>query len=1009
MDDIRYDLRYLTDPQVFAVGRLPAVSDHDVFASVAEAAQGHSSLSLCLDGRWKFACAETPEARPVGFAAPEYDCAAWGEIDVPAHIQLQGHGAPHYVNTQYPWDGHEALRPPQIPVRENPVGCYVKHFTVPQGWAGYRVTLVLHGVETACFAWLNGVLLGYAEDSFTPSRFDLTDALLAGDNKLAIEVYRYSSASWIEDQDFWRFSGIFRSVELRAEPRPHVEDIFVRAVPDEQLASGLLTADIRLRLPAQAVSLRAELLAAGGEAVDSLTLPAQASLRIERRISHPLLWSAEQPSLYTLRLTLLDEGDGVMEVVQTEVGFRRVEIRGGVLLLNGRRLRLRGVNRHEFNCKAGRALTEADMLWDIQTIKRNNINAVRTSHYPNHSLWYRLCDRYGVYLIDEANLESHGSWQKMGKVEPSWALPANVPEWRAACLDRAASLLERDKNHPSVLLWSCGNESYGGSNIFAMAEYFRGRDPLRPVHYEGVFNDRRYPATSDVESRMYPPAAEVAAWLDRDITKPYVLCEYSHAMGNSCGGLADYLALEDRYPQYAGGFIWDYIDQALLGTLPNGARGLRYGGDFDDQPTDRNFCGDGLVFANRTLTPKMQEVKYLYQNVRIMPDAEGVTLENQSLFDDLRGYALCWRLTRDGEPFAEGALEGVTVPAGERHAFPLPLPPMREAGEYALLCELCLKVATPWAEAGYAQMHGQAVVARVANAEAISRAKPYATAVGDVNAGVYAQGVETLFSFAEGGPVSLRRHGQPPVLNFAPRPSLYRAPTDNDRGNGFAEDTALWMAFSELATPTLEALQTDGGRLRALYRFALPPLTDASLQTEYEALAAGLWRVTVTLSGARALPDLPALGLSFRLPRALNHVRWYGLGPEENGIDRCAGAVLGLYETTAEQNLTPYLKPQACGNRMGVRWLALTDGAGRGLRVSMDGAPLEVAVLPHSQAELAAALHRQALPAPAYTWLDVAMARYGVGGDNSWGAPVLPHYRLHAEDGMRFSFLVELI
>ncbi len=466
-------------------------------------------------------------------------------------------------------------------------------------------------------------------------------------------------------------------MELQAQPTAHVEDIFVRAQPDEALAKGTLTADVYLRLPAETHTLRAELLSADGKPVDSLTLPAEANMHITRHIAHPLLWSAETPNLYTLRLTLQDEGGSLVEVAQTQVCFRRIEIQGGVLQLNGQRLRLCGVNRHEFGCKAGRVLTKAEMIFDIQTLKRNNINAVRTSHYPNHSLWYRLCDRYGMYLIDESNLESHGSWMKMGKVEPSWAVPADLPQWRAACLDRAANMLERDKNHASVLFWSCGNESFGVANIHAMAEYFRRRDPNRPVHYEGIFCDRRYPDTSDVESRMYPPVAEVAEWLERETEKPFLLCEYSHAMGNSCGGLSDYLALEERYPQYQRGFIWDYIDQALETTLPNGMRGLAYGGDFGDQPTDRNFCGNGLVFADRTLSPKMQEVKFLYQNVRITPTAEGVALLNRSLFDDLCGYRLRWRLTHDGEPFADGQRNDVAVPAGEQRVFALPLPPMR--------------------------------------------------------------------------------------------------------------------------------------------------------------------------------------------------------------------------------------------------------------------------------------------------------------------------------------------
>lgn len=1009
MNDIRYDLSYLTDPQVFAVGRLPAVSDHDTFASVAEAQQGNSSLRKNLDGVWKFAYAENTVARPIGFEQPDFSCSGWSDIHVPGHIQMQGWSVPQYVNTQYPWDGHEPLLPPQIPQRHNPVGSYVTHFRRPDGWENDRLHLVLHGVESACFVWVNGILIGYAEDSFTPSRFDITDAICDGENKLAIEVFRFCSGSWLEDQDFWRFSGIFRSVELQAVPRAHVEDMFVHAKPEENLQSAQLSAEVKLALPTEPVTLAVELLDAAGMVVDQFAQRAEALFRFERTIPNPLLWNAEQPKLYTLRLTLIDGRQGVVEVSQTEVGFRRFEIRDGVMLLNGKRILLHGVNRHEFGHRSGRAIGETDMLWDIQTLKRHNINAVRTSHYPNHSLWYRLCDRYGIYLIDEANLETHGTWMKMGQVEPAQALPNDREEWLAACLDRAQSMLERDKNHPSVLLWSCGNESYGGRDIFEMAEFYRRRDPDRPVHYEGVYYDRRYNATSDVESRMYPPASEVAAWLDMHTNKPYVLCEYSHAMGNSCGGLQDYLTLEDRYPQYQGGFIWDWIDQAIETILPGGERGLAYGGDFADQPTDRNFCGDGLVFADRTYTPKLQEVKYLYQNVRVLPDMKGVVLENRNLFDDLGGYRLAWSLALDGKEIANGTLGDVVVSPGKRRIFALPLPEMAAPGEYALLCELRLKTATLWAEEGFALMHGQTVIANIPPVETDEEITGYAIARGDVNVGAYADGCEALFSLSEGGLVSLRRCGEPTAINHAPRLSLYRSPIDNDIGNEFAQDTALWFAFSELAYGECTAVHTQAGRLRISYRYKLTSLTDAYVDTAYEVIAAHRVRVEVSFPGGENLPDLPSFGLSFRLPRALRHVRYYGLGPVENGIDRRAGGVLGIFETSVEQNLTPYLKPQACGNRAGVRWLELTDGHERGLRVRMEGKPLEISVLPHSQAELAAALHQQDLPRPAYTYLDVAMARYGVGGDNSWGAPVLPHYRLHANQPLRFSFILELL
>jgi len=1009
MENIRYDLSYLTDPQVFALGRLPAVSDHDTFASLNEAQGGHSSLRKNLDGTWKFAYSETIGARPVGFEQIDFDHSGWSDIHVPGHIQMQGWGKPQYVNTQYPWDGHEQILPPNIPRRFHPVGSYVTRFNRPDGWMNHRVHLVLHGVESACFVWVNGVLHGYVEDSFTPSRFDITESLCEGENKLAIEVFRFCSGSWLEDQDFWRFSGIFRSVELQAIPIAHVEDVFVTAKPEENMQSARLSAEVKLRLFSQCVTLSAELLDISGVVIDQFSQPAKASLNFSRLIPDVRLWSAEQPNLYTLRLTLMDEQQNIVEVAQTEVGFRSFVIRDGLMLLNGKRILLHGVNRHEFGHRSGRAIGEGEMLWDIQTLKQNNINAVRTSHYPNQSLWYRLCDRYGIYLIDEANLETHGTWMKMGRVDTDHSLPNDQVEWLAACVDRAQSLLERDKNHPSVLIWSCGNESYGGKDIFEMSEYYHRRDPNRPVHYEGVYYDRRYHATSDVESRMYPPVTEIAAWLDAHTDKPFILCEYSHAMGNSCGGLRDYLALEDRYQQYQGGFIWDWIDQAIETILPGGERGLAYGGDFSDQPNDRNFCGDGLVFADRTLTPKLQEVKYLYQNVRVLPDAKGVTLDNRHLFDDLSSYRLTWSLARDGEELISGVLNDVAVPPGECRTFVLALPELIVPGEYSLLCVLRLKTATLWAEDGYACMHGQAVIANISSGEINEKAAGYEIAIGDVNVGAFADGCEALFSLSEGGLVSLRRRGEPAMLNDAPRLSLYRAPTDNDNGNGFTQDTALWFAFSELSLGECTDVQTKDGHLRVAYRYKLESLTDAYVDTIYDVLTAHQVRVEVSFPGGSKLPDLPSFGLNLRLPRALHHLRYYGLGPEENGIDRREGAILGIYETTVEQTLTPYLKPQSCGNHSGVRWLELTDGHGHGLRVHMEGKPLEISALPYSQAELASALHQQNLPKIAYTFLDVAMARYGVGGDNSWGAPVLPHYRLHADQPLWFSFILELL
>lgn len=1003
-----YSLSCLTDPRIFALGRMAAFSDHETYADAAEAATGKSSLHQSLNGIWKFRYTEWLPNRPVGFEQPDCDCSAWDDIPVPAHMQLHGYGKPQYTNVPYPWDGHETLSPPHIPMQRNPVGSYVRMFTVPEAWLGKRVVLTFHGVETAFFCWVNGMLIGYAEDSFTPSHFDITQALHAGANKLAVEVFRYSTASYLEDQDFWRFSGIFRDVELQAFPAAHVHDLFVHATPDESLQKGLLRVEARLDLPENTqISLCLHLTDGNGNTVLTDTLPAVPELTVAYTLPSPKLWSAEQPNLYTLALILTDENGAELEVARTRVGFRRFELKDGLMQLNGKRILFRGVDRHEFNPERGRCITHEDMLADIRNLKRCNINAVRTSHYPNQSLWYRLCDEYGIYLIDETNLETHATWA-YGPRTPQTVVPDSNPEWLPAVLDRAQSLLERDKNHPSVLLWSCGNESHGGRDIFEMSEFFHRRDPERLVHYEGIYGDRRYPCTSDVESQMYTPAAEVKAYLAVHKDKPFLLCEYAHAMGNSVGALHKYTALEDECPQYQGGFIWDFIDQALWTTAPNGKRRLAYGGDFGDRPTDRDFCGNGLFFADRTPTPRLQEVAYLYQPIRLTPDASGVTVENRCLFTNADVYTLRWQLRRDGMIVQKGQLARLPVGPGETSHFALPISLPQECGEYVLHCGLHLRAATLWASPEDELMHGETLLANMP-AAAPASTRDYAVTRGAMNIGAQGENWEMLFSFTEGGLCSLQSADGFERLITAPALSLYRAPTNNDLANHDFRTEGLWLAASQLAAASfVDATETDG-LLTVRYRYNLPLTGGASLALAYTVLGEGRLRFTLHWDGRADLPDMEAFGLSLRLPCSLCNVSYYGLGPDENYPDRKHGACLGRFTHTAAQNLTPYLQPQECGNREGVRTLSVTDAQGHGLRVDSVDTPLSISVLPHSAQELSAARHQDELAPPTYTYLDVALCRKGVGGDNTWGAPVHPEYHISSAKSMTLAFVVSIL
>lgn len=611
---MRPELAWLTDPTVFAVNRLPAHSDHRWTI-------GGEMPFQSLDGEWQFAFSPCPAQRPADFWAEDADLSAFGTIRVPGHIETQGYGQLQYINTMYPWDGCSDLRPPQIDWDNAPVGSYVRTFDLDPALQGKRVCVSFQGVEEAMYLWCNGHFVGYAEDSFTPSDFDLTPYIRETGNRLCVEVHKRCSASWIEDQDFFRFSGIFRPVFLYAKAPVHLEDLWLRAGLEEDNTTGTLAPRLKLSaaegaLPAD-TAVHCRVTAPGGTVVYDapLALHAEGEFLIAESIRLPGIraWNHSDPALYTVTLTLTADGRE-QEVTGYRTGFRRFEMKDRVMCLNGERVFFNGVNRHEWNPETGRAIGPEDMFRAMETFRRNNINAVRTCHYPDQSLWYDLCDENGVYMIDEANLESHGSWQKMGAIEPSWNVPGSLPEWKDCVVDRARSMFERDKNHTAVLIWSCGNESYAGEDILAMSRFFHENDPGRLVHYEGVFNCRAFDEISDMESRMYATPADIREYLDNDPKKPFILCEYMHDMGNSLGGMESYIRLGEEYEMYQGGFIWDYMDQALWHTDAAGRRVLGYGGDFEERPTDYNFCANGIVFADGAEKPAMQEVRYWHMN-----------------------------------------------------------------------------------------------------------------------------------------------------------------------------------------------------------------------------------------------------------------------------------------------------------------------------------------------------------------------------------------------------------
>lgn len=622
------DLKWLDDPRVFRVGRLDAHSDHHFFESEETYRNHQETLKQSLNGIWKFCYSDHASGRPARFFEEGFDLSGFEEIRVPQHIELAGYDKIQYINTMYPWEGHEYRRPAGT-LREtgkgmfsmaadNPVGSYVRKFDLDAALCGKRIILSFEGAEQAIFVWVNGQFAGYAEDSFTVSEFDITPYVKEKGNIVAAEVYKRSTAAFLEDQDFFRFFGLFRDVNLYGIPKLHVSDLYVRPLYDPEKRKAAF--DIALKLTGEP-----ETEAEGAKALICLLdeekqlfskeVPAAELIQKHFELSAPVvLWEYGSPKLYQLEVRLFDREGRLTEIVPYRIGFRNLCIENGVIKLNGKRLFLRGVNRHEWNAQSGRCITAQDEIEDINCMKRNHINAVRTCHYPNRRSWYERCDESGIYVMAETNLESHGSWQKRGKTEPSWNVPGSLEMWRGAALDRAKSNYEMLKNHPSVLFWSLGNESYAGEVLLEMNRYYQEKDPDRLVHYEGVFHNRDYEdRISDMESQMYAPPQSIREYLDHSPKKPFLLCEFMHNMGNSLGGFQSYMELAEIYENYQGGFLWDLIDQALWAEdEATGKRVLRYGGDFDDRPSDYEFSGNGLLFADRTEKPAMQEVNYYY-------------------------------------------------------------------------------------------------------------------------------------------------------------------------------------------------------------------------------------------------------------------------------------------------------------------------------------------------------------------------------------------------------------
>jgi beta-galactosidase len=1000
-------LEWLSNPEVFRVNRMDAHSDHWFYERIEDVIlEEKMPLKQSLNGKWRFSYSENPKLRMKDFYKNDFDCGGLDYIAVPGHIQTQGYGKNQYLNTMYPWEGQEEVVPPNIPEENNPVGSYITYFNLKEELKSKEVILSFQGVEAAFYVWVNGIFLGYSEDSFTPSEFNITDYIIEGENKLAVEVYKISSASWLEDQDFWRFSGIFREVYLYAIPSTHIQDLFFKTDFDDAYESASLSVEMKMS-GNMASYVKAILVNGENETIELGSYLSKETVNFEKSFEKVKLWSAEDPYLYTLNLQVYSMQDELIEVVPYKLGFRKFELKDGLMCLNGKRILFKGINRHEFNCDRGRSITAEDMLWDIRFLKQNNINAIRTCHYPNQSMWYRLCDEYGIYLIDETNLESHGSWRKLGQCDLNTLVPGSLPNWREVVIDRAASMFERDKNHASILIWSCGNESYAGDNILAMSNYFHERDNTRLVHYEGVTWDRSYDKTTDMETRMYAKPAEIEEYLRNNPKKPYLSCEYMHAMGNSCGGMHLYTELEDKYPKYQGGFIWDYIDQALRRINEQGEEVLAYGGDFEDRPSDQCFCTNGIVYSDRTPSSKVQEVKFLYQNVKLIPDSQGVTIKNKNLFISTKDYEFVSYVERNGEKIFEIS-NSCVVEAQEERYIHLNYPTFEENGEYTFNVSMRTRENTIWAKKGHEVSFGQAIV--TFNQVGCPKSKSKIKVIhGDVTIGIQGKNFSAMFSKKEGGLISLC-YDKKEYITRMPMATFWRATTDNDKGTRQDYRCGNWQIagmYPKLQDYHLEENPED---IKIIYRYLLPTIPATENIISYQVTADGTINVKLQFNGAENLPEIPAYGMEFKLKESFHLFQYYGLGPEENYIDRNSGARLGIFKDTAAHNMSKYLVPQECGNRTNVRWLEVSNNANEGLRFTYSSNPFECSVLPFSAYELENATHVEELPKVHYTWIRILAKQMGVGGDDSWGAPVHDAYMIPSNNKkIDFTFSIQRI
>ncbi len=993
---------YWEQPEVYEVGKLPARATLTPYATIEQALlRGESEWVMDISGDWKFCWTPTPAEAPEEFESIFYDDSQWGTIPVPGNWEVQGYGMPIYTNVNYPF----AKNPPFIPHDDNPTGCYRHRFVIPEAWDNRRVILHFESGLAAMYVWVNGIEVGYSEGTKTAVEFDITGMVQHGENVLAVKGLRWADGSYLEDQDFWRLSGFDRGVKVYTVDDVRIADMFVISDLDEDYKRGLYTSTVTIengRSQQFNGSVELQLIDKEGRVLikESKQLVVEAGstvdVAIERGLAKVDLWSHEFPNLYTTLVALRGSDGAVIEATSTRTGFRKVEIKDAQLLLNGRRLMINGVNIHEHNPATGHVVNRELMLKDIALMKQHNINAVRTSHYPQPTEWYDLCDEYGILLVDEANIEAHGCGTGWHESYPQFH-PSHRAEWMGTHHDRVRSMVERDKNHPSVILWSMGNESSDGEVYGQMYTWIKNRDKTRFVQLEQGYGGPH----TDIICPMYSPMSELRRYAERkDLSKPYILCEFAHAMGNSTGNFREYFDIMSLGKHMQGGFIWDWVDQGIDAVGRDSRHYWAYGGDFSAwmYTHDENFCCNGLLLPDRTPHPGIHEVKKVYQDINFeLLEGGIVRIHNDFNFSDLSAYDFSYMVLCEGRQVAGGTLEEVKCKAGKSVDIAIALPELEEGKEYLLNLYALQREENLLIPAGHEVASEQIALSEYD----YSIKKPHGhlkVREGDDWVVAYAGDIGVLFNKNNGRLVRYVSDDRE-LLPQVPEPWFWRAPTDNDWGAGFQRTANVWRTNRSRTVESSIKIGSQEVVARNVREMVDAP---SLFITTCTFMADGALKIEVEWERkGEFVPELPRLGMRIILPEDYKNFKYYGRGPWENYSDRKESSFIGLYEQSTDEQLFPYVRPQESGNKCDVRWLELTNSEGEGLRV--EGLqPLSVSAMPYRSEDLDPGLtkkqmHYSDIEPRREVVLHIDMAQRGLGGDDSWGAQPHDAYRLTAD------------